>query len=79
MPFLLFFSHYFDSYAPDLLGIYENAVDVDEAKRTQLPRSWKGEFYMIEVQYGTFIENGYYRHPLSELQMEQERKAKKSQ
>ena len=71
MPFLLYFAHYFDSHSPDLLGIFETEVDVIQAKKEKLPRSWKGELYSVEVPFGSFVTNQVYQHPLSLLQFEQ--------
>lgn len=66
--FLLYFAHFFDNNNPELVGVFRTLQDAETTRSTiKLPTSWKGHFLLTVVNFGSFIHNGYFKHPLIKL------------
>lgn len=75
MAYLLYFAHFFDTMNPDLIGVFATQEDLSQARITIiLPTSWKGQLISAHVPYGSFVSNGFFKHPLTDLNNKAEKK-----
>lgn len=60
--YLLFFCHSFDTYDPDLLGVFDSKEELFliAREKSEILKKWKGKFFFVEQKKNVLF---LHRHP----------------